>query len=259
MITKKGANFNMRMRKKKRGAQRLLALSSIICENPAEFDNNFKNLFDSERPLRLEIGCGKGDFICELSKRDNDFNYFAMEKVNDVIVVAAEKYATSRGLGGLSPHGDWQGPDGHIYENGETWDIPVEMRGNVRFIPGDAGDLTKMFAPATFDTIYANFSDPWTKNGQADRRLTAPGFLKIYNNLLKPGGKFIFKTDNIQLFEYSLETVQASELELVYHTFDLHNDEKNSTNIQTEYERNFSAKGFKINYLEARKVKPLAE
>lgn len=243
----------MRMRKKKRGAQRLLALSSIICENPGEFQNNFVNLFGEDKPLRLEIGCGKGDFICALSKRDFDYNYFAMEKINDVIVVAAEKYATSRGLGGLSPHGDWQGPDGHIYENGEYWDIPMEMRGNVRFIPGDAGDLPEMFAPETFDTIYANFSDPWTKAGQADRRLTAPGFLKIYFSLLKPGGKFIFKTDNIQLFEYSLETVKESELELVYHTFDLHSDVKNEGNIQTEYERNFSAKGFKINYLEAQK------
>ncbi len=244
----------MRMRKKKRGAQRLFALSSIICENPAKYEGNFDSLFKNSFPLRLEIGCGKGDFICQLSKRDNEYNYFAMEKVNDVIVVAAEKYASSRGLGGLSPHGNWQGPDGHIYEDGECWDIPMEMRGNVRFIPGDAGELTKMFPPETFDTIYANFSDPWTKNGQADRRLTAPGFLKIYNSLLKPGGMFIFKTDNIQLFEYSLETVENSELELVYYTKDLHTDIKNENNIQTEYERNFSAKGFKINYLEAKKA-----
>ena len=66
----------MRMRKKKRGAQRLFALSSIICENPAKYDGNFDLLFENNNPLRLEIGCGKGDFICQLSKRDCDYNYF---------------------------------------------------------------------------------------------------------------------------------------------------------------------------------------
>lgn len=253
MITKKGANFNMRMRKKKRGAERLSALSSIICENTSELIAEQEKIFEKDLPLRLEIGCGKGDFICKLSARDTEYNYFAMEKVRDVIVVAAEKYASSRGLGGLSPHGEWTGPDGHIYTDGEHYDIPIHMRGNVRFIPGDAADLEKMFKAGAFDTIYANFSDPWTKSGQAERRLTAPGFLKTYEKLLKAGGYFKFKTDNIQLFEYSLETVKNSDLELVYFTHDLHNSEKNEDNIETEYERNFSAKGFKINYLEARK------
>ena len=247
----------MRMRKKKRGAQRLFVLSSIICENPVENGNEGVKIdcdvFDSKRPLRLEIGCGKGDFICGLSKAEPDYNYFAMEKVPDVIVVAAEKYASDRSLGHLSPHGLWTSPDGRIFEDGEKWDIPLEMRGNVRFIPGDARGLTEMFEPCSFETIYANFSDPWSKKGQANRRLTAPGFLEMYSELLVPGGYFKFKTDNIELFEYSLETVKNSSFELVYYTKDLHASEKNETNIQTEYERNFSAKGFKINYLEARK------
>lgn len=243
----------MRMRKKKRGAERLFALSSIICDDLSFSAENAEKIFENDLPLRLEIGCGKGDFICQLSARDAEYNYFAMEKVRDVIVVAAEKYASSRGLGGLSPHGEWTGPDGHIYSEGEHFDIPIHMRGNVRFIPGDAADLEKMFHSGTFETIYANFSDPWTKNGQAERRLTAPGFLKTYNNLLTSGGFFKFKTDNFQLFEYSLETVKNSDLELVYYTHDLHSSEKNGENIETEYERNFSAQGFKINYLEARK------
>lgn len=255
MISKKGANFNMRMRKKRRGAQRLFALSSIICSNLEGYGKNSLGVFNSPRPYRLEIGCGKGDFIRELSERDDQYNYFAMEKVSDVIVVAAEKYAMARGLGKLSHHGDWMGPDGTIYKDGAHFDIPIDLRGNVRFIPGDAMDLPKMFLPETFDTIYANFSDPWTKNGQSERRLTAPHFLKIYNDLLIPGGTFAFKTDNVQLFEYSLETVKESDLELEYFTRDLHASEKNAMNIQTEYERNFTEKGFKINYLEARKKK----
>ncbi len=210
-------------------------------------------IFDKVRPIRLEIGCGKGDFICQLSRRDPDYNYFAMEKVSDVIVVAAEKYASSRGLGGLSPHGLWTDPDGRVYSEDERWDIPVDMRGNVRFITGDAESLEELFGPDSVSDIYANFSDPWTKNSQTDRRLTAPGFLKKYGVILRRGGSFRFKTDNIQLFEYSLETVRSSDLELTYYTHDLHASDRNGNNIETEYERNFSAKGFKINYLEAYK------
>ena len=213
-------------------------------------DENSRFVFSEIRPIRLEIGCGKGDFICELSETEPDYNYFALEKVSDVIVVAAEKYASSRGLGKLSPHGFWQGPDGHVYED-EIWDIPLDLRGNVRFINTDAASLESMFSEGSVSDIYANFSDPWTKNGQADRRLTAPRFLEIYYKILKPGGSFRFKTDNVQLFDYSLETVGASKLKLVYSTRDLHASEKNACNVQTEYEKNFTAKGIKINYLEA--------
>lgn len=241
------------MRKKRRGAQRLFALSSIVCNDLSNYGNDTVGIFDTLRPLRLEIGCGKGDFIRELSVRYPEYNYFAMEKVNDVIVVAAEKYATSRGLGKLSAHGDWTGPDGTVYSDGNHFDIPTEIRGNVRFIPGDAAELKEMFLPETFESIYANFSDPWTKNGQTEKRLTAPHFLDVYYNLLIPGGYFKFKTDNIKLFEYSMETVKNSKFELKYFTNDLHNSERNADNIQTEYERNFTEKGFKINYLEAYK------
>ena len=239
------------MRKKRRCAERLSALSSLICENLTNIDELCDNIFDKRRPLRLEIGSGKGDFICELSKRDPDFNYFAMEKVPDVVVIAAEKYASSRGLGSLSAHGCWTGPDGHIYDNGEHWDIPTELCGNVRFIISDAERVDSVFSDESISDIFANFSDPWTKSGQSERRLTSPPFLKKYYKLLKGGGSFKFKTDNEKLFEYSLETVGASDFDLIYYTRDLHSSEKNADNIQTEYERNFSAKGFKINYLEA--------
>ena len=240
----------MRMRKKRRCNERLSALSSLFCQNITETGAKCINLFSDVRPLRLEIGCGKGDFICEISRSEPEYNYFALEKISDVIVTAAEKYATSRGLGKLSPYGFWQGPDGHVYEN-EIWDIPIEMRGNVRFINCDAASLADIFPEGSISDIFANFSDPWTKNGQADRRLTAPHFLLLYHILLKSGGSFRFKTDNVQLFEYSLETVEASPLKLVYSTRDLHASEKNEGNAQTEYEKNFSAKGIKINYLEA--------
>ena len=241
----------MRMRKKKHGSERLAALSALICTNPAILRENPRSVFEKDAPLCLEIGCGKGDFVKQLSVAAPDYNYFAMEKVDDVLVVAVEKYAASRELGGLGPHGGWLTPDGMLYADGESWDIPLAQRGNVRFLSGDAKMLPEMFGENTFDVINANFSDPWPKSGYEDRRLTAPAFLAIYEKLLRDGGRFCFKTDNVGLFEYSVETVSASPFEITFLTRDLHASERAETNIMTEYERNFTAKGVKINCLEA--------
>ncbi len=220
-----------------------------MCQNPLEIRENPTAPFEKEAPLRLEIGCGKGDFVTQLSVRDAEYNYYAMELIDDVLVAAVEKYAVSRGLGKLGVHGGWEEPDGTLHK--EAWDIPLEKRGNVRFIRGDAKTLCEIFPDGTFDTIYANFSDPWPKKGYEDRRLTAPAFLALYARLLKDGGTFCFKTDNVGLFDYSLETVGASPFEIVFETRDLHASERAATNIMTEYERNFSEKGMKIHCLEA--------
>ena len=125
------------------------------------------------------------------------------------------------------------------------------MRGNVRFLGGDAKNLREVFPEGSLECIYANFSDPWPKKGYEDRRLTAPEFLKLYEYLLADGGYFRFKTDNAVLFAYSVETVTASPFEITFITDDLHASERAAENIMTEYERNFTAKGVKIHCLEA--------
>lgn len=240
----------MRMRKKKHGDDRLRRLSSIIYTDLSRISEEPSSPFATDAPLRLEIGCGKGDFICGLSEMEPDFSYYAMEKITDVIVIAAEKYAERRGLGVLAPNGGFITADGTLYKDTSPEFSPEEA-GNVRFIAADAAILKETFADGSFDRIYANFSDPWTKNGYASRRLTHMGFLEAYHRLLRPGGMFIFKTDNDELFDYSLETVEASPLSLGYVTRDLHNSERAEGNVMTEYERNFSEKGVPIKYLEA--------
>jgi len=251
ILSNKDENINMRMRKKKHGSERLSALSALTVENPVEIRENPCAPFGQTLPLRLEIGCGKGDFIRELSLREPDFGYYAMEKVDDVLVVAVEKYAVSRGLGKLGVNGGWQTPGGEVYRDGAAWDIPQQMRGNVRFLGGDAKNLGEIFPAETFECIYANFSDPWPKKGYESRRLTAPEFLNLYETLLIDGGYFRFKTDNAELFAYSVETVTASPFEITFLTDDLHASERAEANIMTEYERNFTAKGVKIHCLEA--------
>ena len=244
----------MRMRKKKHAADRMNALRSLFVEMPSEGELiDSSALFGNDRPLAVEIGCGKGDFIKELSLREPMRNFIAVERVEDVIIIAAEKYASSRGLGSLHPNGGWIKPDGSRIAMGETWDIPADLCGNVRFLRADAAILGGALAPGSVAAIYANFSDPWTKSGYADRRLTAGAFLSSYCRLLSPGGTFSFKTDNEELFAFSVESVRSSELELTFVTDDLHESERAAANIVTEYERNFTEQGIKIHMLEARK------
>ena len=99
--------------------------------------------------------------------------------------------------------------------------------------------------------IYLNFSDPWPRPKHAKRRLTAPKYLEIYKKLLKKGGAIYLKTDNRILFDYSLETLKEAGFRLEKLTYDLHNSEYEKDNLHTEYEDNFSAKGFAINRVEA--------
>lgn len=237
----------MRMRKKRRCAQRMAALSALFVKaEPLSGE-----IFDEKKPLRLEIGCGKGDFIVKLSERDREYNYIALEKVEDVAVVAVEKYAKSRSLGSLDGQGAWVNPEGERFD-GTPWDIPLFLRGNVRFMCADAANITEYFPEESLDAIYANFSDPWPKKGYHNRRLTHPDFLKRYLKILKKGGTFTFKTDNRDLFEFSVEALEGEEgFDVTFITRDLHKSERRDSNIMTEYERNFSEQGVNINCIEA--------
>ena len=97
------------------------------------------------------------------------------------------------------------------------------------------------------DRIYLNFSDPWPKDRHAHRRLTSPNFLKLYDSFLKDDGVIEFKTDNRNLFDYSLEAAPAAGWKVKDITYDLHHSEYAEGNIMTEYEMKFSAMGIPIN------------
>ena len=107
----------------------------------------------------------------------------------------------------------------------------------------DAENIEEVFDKDEVDRIYLNFSDPWPKDRHAKRRLTSTRFLKRYNNILTPEGRVMFKTDNKDLFDFSLEQVEEAGWILENHTYDLHHSEYNEGNVMTEYEEKFSAKG----------------
>ena len=212
----------MRMRKKKHRDERMSACSEFIIKSREDILNNSRlsDVTGIIKPVHLEIGCGKGSFIAECAKRNPDINYIAMEKVTDVIILAAEKVRDS-------------------------------MIENVSFINGDAKNIPEYLLKGEVSRIYLNFSDPWPKSGHYKRRLTYKDFLEIYKSVLTDDGELFFKTDNRSLFDFSLEQFEACGFKLRNVTYDLHASQYNDENIVTEYETIFSEKGFKINRVEA--------
>lgn len=209
----------MRVHKKKHGTERLEACGNIVIKDLRVEGCTSEQLFGNSNPLRLEIGCGKGDFIVGTAAKEPNINFLAIEKVSDVLVTAAEK----------------------VKESGLT---------NVRVCCVDAKELTEIFAPGSIDRIYLNFSDPWPKSRHEKRRLTYRSFLAIYKQILRPDGAIHFKTDNRPLFDFSLEEFAAFGIRTEKLTFDLHNSEYNEGNVMTEYEKRFSSMGVPINRVE---------
>lgn len=221
----------MRMRKKKNGAARIDACRDLLIENTAQLAENPQYAFTAERPLYIEIGCGKGNFACGMSAQYPDRNFIAMEKVPDVACLALEKAKA----------------------------CAEDREDNLRFLIGDAKNLAEWFPAHSADGIYLNFSDPWPKAGHAKRRLTHRGFLELYRRVLKPEGRLYLKTDNKGLFEFSLEEFAAAGLVTEWLTRDLHNSDRAVGNVMTEYEANFSSKGMPIYSAEVRFVEDKAK
>ena len=211
----------MRMRKRPNLAPRMDKCAELMDTQPQELRGKWMETYPGHERLYLELGCGKGRFTVDTAKSLADTLYVAMEKVPDAMIIAMER---SREAG-------------------------LE---NVRFIDGDAAKLKEMFADAEAERIYINFCDPWPKSRDAKFRLTAPGFLRLYGDVLKMGGQIHFKTDNTPLFDWSVEQFEAEGWAISEYTHDLH--ENGPVGVMTDYEAKFYAQGLKINRLVATKV-----
>ena len=163
----------------------------------------------------LEIGCGKGKFCTEMAIRNPDVLYIALERDSSVILSAIEK--------------------------AHDMEIP-----NLFFLNCDAQLLDNFFAEGEISQIILNFSDPWTRKSKPKRRLTYRTFLDMYRNLLVPHGYVWFKTDNDELFDFSLEEFKECNWTLSCITRDLHNSEWDAENIRTEFEQKFADQGINI-------------
>lgn len=220
----------MRMRRKKHLDERLTncndyIITPEISEKNIKISNSVKKylpldeIFEKSAPLYLEIGCGKGGFACEFARQNPDINLLAVEKTANVLVSGAEQ-AQKMGLK------------------------------NLKFLSCPAEYLPAYLKEKSVERIFLNFSCPFPKAKYAAHRLTAPNFLSIYKEIMKESAEIHQKTDNMGLFEFSVEKLSSCGFALKNVSLDLHNSNFEG-NIVTEYESRFVAQGKPIYRLEA--------
>lgn len=186
--------------------------SPYVIQDPKSWKGRWSDVFGNDNPIHVEIGMGKGRFITTLALENPDINYVGIEKYSSVLIRALEKREK------------------------------IEVS-NLVFIRMDAEELTDVFGYHEVSRIYLNFSDPWPKDRHAKRRLTSQEYFGRYNQVLKNEGTVEFKTDNRELFLFSLESVEISGWNLVLSTADLHHSIYCADNVMTEYEERFSSQG----------------
>lgn len=202
----------MRLRNIK-GADEAVANSPYCIASPESLKGSWNTYFCNDHPIHIEIGMGKGQFIMALANRHPEINYIGIERYTSVLLRALQK-------------------------------MEQDPPQNLRFLCIDAKTLADVFCIGEVGRIYLNFSDPWPKDRHAKRRLTSGAFLEIYRRILASDGRIEFKTDNRNLFDFSLEEIPAAGWNLDAYTFDLHQDaDMNTGNIMTEYEEKFSSLG----------------
>ncbi len=202
----------MRLRNIK-GASERIASSEYVIQSPKELKGKWKEYFENDRELHIELGMGKGQFLYTLAKQNPEINYIGIEMYSSVLLRAIQK-------------------------------MEEEEVSNLKFICIDGKEITEVFGEGEVDKIYLNFSDPWPKDRHAKRRLPSKEFLARYDVILKKDGFLEFKTDNRGLFDFAVDQLPEAGWKALAVTYDLHNDaELVKGNIMTEYEEKFSSLG----------------
>ena len=282
------------------GAEDLVRESAFVVHDPAQYRGRWKEaFFGADRPVHIEIGMGKGQFITEMAFRHPEISYIGIERYDTVILKAlrkreelekkfygdclpaqdaralqaaelqpeeyqpaeyqAEEYQPAEYQAEGYQAAEYQAADFRT-SGFQTVDFPAagyqaaeqqterpKPFRNLVFMNQDARLLADYFAPGEVRRIYLNFSDPWPKDRHRNRRLTSPVFMDIYRKFLSPDGSLEFKTDNLDLFHYSLLSIPEAGWEILKFTENLHADPvMNAGNVMTEYEEKFSSRGNRI-------------
>ena len=219
----------MRLRHKK-GAEDDILKSKFCLQNNCNTKISQEEIFNNTNPLHLELGMGKGQFVIKMAEKSSNINFIGIEKSATIVLKAIDRLKK---------------------------DLDVEIPpSNLRFLCIDIDNIENFFEENSIDKIYLNFSDPWPKKRHESRRLTHLFFLNKYEKILKNGAMVEFKTDNVELFDFSIEEINKSNFKIISKTYDLHSDQiLNKDNIMTEYEEKFSSKGNKICKLTAKVIK----
>lgn len=203
-----------------KNADKVVESGVYYISNPKEKKGSWNKVFGNDNPIYIEIGMGKGDFITQNALKFPDINFIGIEMYDSVMIRAVQK------------------------------SNELELN-NLKLVKIDATFIEEVF-DKEIDLIYLNFSDPWPKDRHTKRRLTSSRFLERYDKIFKGSKHIVMKTDNDDLFKFSLESLKEYGYEIEYSTNDLYSEDV-SDNIATEYEKKFVEKGIKINKLVANK------
>jgi tRNA (guanine-N7-)-methyltransferase len=204
----------LRMRKKPNLIPRMERCQTVWVQEPERWKGVWRRQFKhADAPLRVELGCGKGQFTIGLAEQNPDILYVAIERVPEAMVMAMER-------------------------------AMQQELSNVCFVSEDVAQISKFFERHEIERIYINFCDPWPGKKHAKRRLTSERFLQLYDPLLQLGGQIHFKTDNQPLFAFSLEEFERCGYALSEVTYDLHAD--GPVGCMTDYEEKFWGQGIPI-------------
>ncbi|WMJ78413.1 MULTISPECIES: tRNA (guanosine(46)-N7)-methyltransferase TrmB [unclassified Sedimentibacter] len=194
-----------------------------VITEPESAGHKLNEVFKNDYPIHVELGCGKGGFLRKTALKNPHVNFFGFEKSVKVAYRCAKA----------------------VFEN----DPP-----NYYIVYSNGDILKDVFKPKTIERIYLNFSDPWPKPSHYKRRLTHKSFLDVYKLVLTDSGEIHMKTDNNDLFEYSVEQFKENGWGFLMITRDLHGSSYLEDNVMTEYEERFINEGKKINKLIVRKT-----
>ena len=207
----------MRLRNVK-NKNEIMASSKVLILNPMDYKGKWSSVFNNDNPIHVEIGMGKGNFLIGMAEKYPDINFIGIEKYDSVIVRALEK---------------------------------IDFKENLKMIRMNANEIEEVF-DKEISRIYLNFSDPWPKVRHHERRLTSFTFLKKYDAIFKTSPEIYQKTDNRDLFEYSIVSLSTYGYHFPFITFDLHHSSVED-NVLTEYESRFVSEGLPIYFLVAKK------
>lgn len=216
----------MRIRRRS-WTEKELEESPFYIDNPQDYKGKWKSIFKTERPLHMELGCGKGQFIANMGFRNPNINFIGVDLIDTMLGLAKRNVE-------------------EVYKDREI-DNVILTRCNIEQI------LDMMDKEDTVEQIYINFCNPWPRGKHHKKRLTHPKQLELYKAFLKENGEIHFKTDDDNLFEDSLHYFEEASFKVIWKTYDLHSENLDN-NIITEHEEMFSKQGIKIKALIAKYI-----
>ncbi len=206
-----------------------LEASNFYIDNPEEYKGKWKELFNNNNPIYLELGCGKGNFISNLAVKHEEINFIAIDLVDAMLGLAKRNIESS-------------------------YKMANKEINNVYITRYDIERIFNIFNKEDeISRIYINFCNPWPRGKHHKKRLTHIRQLEKYREFLKDDGEIYFKTDDDSLFSDSLSYFDKSGFEIIDKTFDLENELDFWENIMTEHEKMFMEQGIKIKALKAKK------